>query len=46
MFKRFARGLTRLFSDRVLTVLRRDTSSGSYVEDKDYPVYLKSRKKG
>lgn len=45
MFKGFAKSLTRLFSDRVLTVLRRDVSSGSYVEDKDYPVYLKSKKK-
>lgn len=46
MFKGIAKSLTRLFSDRVLTVLRRDISSGNYVEDKDYPVYLKSKKKG
>lgn len=46
MFKGLTRGLGRLFSCRVLTVLRRDVSSGDYVEDKDYAVYLKSRKAG
>ncbi len=46
MFRGLARSLTRLFSDRVLTVLRRDVSSGGYVEDKEYTAYLKSKKKG
>ena len=44
MFKRFNRSLGRLFSSRVLTALRRDLSSGNYVEDKDYTAYFKSKK--
>lgn len=47
MFKlKLTKTLARLLPDRVLTVLRRDVSSGGYVEDKDYAAYLKSRKKG
>lgn len=46
MFKGLTRKLSRLFSERVLTALRRDAASGGYVEDKDYAAYLKSRKRG
>ena len=45
MFKGLTRSLHRLFADRVLTVLRRDSNSGGYVEDKDYAEYLKTKKK-
>ncbi len=45
MFKGLARSLHRLFADRVLTVLRRDSHSGAYVEDKDFAAYMKTRKK-
>ena len=45
MFKGLTRSLHRLFADRVLTVLRRDNSSGVYVEDKDFAEYLKTREK-
>ncbi len=45
MFKGLTRSLYRIFAGKKLTVLRRDVSSGSYVEDKDYAEYLKARTK-
>lgn len=45
MFKGLIRSLHRLFIGKKLTVLRRDVSSGNYVEDKDYAEYLKTRRK-
>lgn len=45
MFKGLTRSLHRLFTGKKLTVLRRDVSSGSYVEDKDYGEYLKAKAK-
>lgn len=45
MLKGLTRSLHRIFADRVLTVLRRDNSSGVYVEDKDFAEHLKTKNK-